>query len=367
MTPVVSTVREDAHWKVECSVGGKVVSWIIINDLRWRIGSAVVRIGGIGGVGTLKDHRNKGYSRLCMDESLAFMQRTRMPMSALFGIPNFYTKWGFAPVIPEPLLRIATSEASHAEPVPGLRVARFNPKRHHAASVAMMRVASRLRSGSVIPSAWRSRVRRGSDWTIRADNFAVVNRAGALAGYAAHDVSKTEMKVSELGFRTPSVFPVLTRELARRARLKHAESIQLQLPPDHPYALYLRRWNLHATVSYYANGQGMGRIVCMEETLRACAPELARRLAASRFHRSNLSLGLATDIGAFTLVIRQGKLSVRSGLSSGPRIRVGQGLLTQWLLGYRPVDPKSAPTRLLPLLIALFPSGYPYLYQVDRF
>ncbi len=369
LIPRVSSFREGGHWRVQCVLGGRPVSWLVINDLHWRIGSAIVRIGGIGGVGTLTEHRRRGYSRRCMDEAMALMEREHLPMAALFGIPDFYVKWGFAPVIPEPALAIATTDAAGADRDPRWRVVRFDRTRHARAALAMSRANNRDRSGTIVPAAWRTPVRTGSDWGIRSEGAALVDRQGRLAAYAAHDVSRTALTVTEVGWRSPAVFPTLTRELAHRAARRRAATIRLFLPPDHPYAWYLRRWNVHHTVSYYATGQGMARIVDLEGTLARCAGELTRRLAASRFARWTGALGLATDLGGVTLRITSGRVTIQTGKARGRTVRVNQARLTQWLMGYRPVAAGGfqGPARAAPLLAALFPAGHPYLWRSDRF
>lgn len=359
-------------------MGGTTVSWLVVHDLRWHVGEALVRMGGIGGVGTLKEHRNRGYSRLCMDEAMALMGRERVPMAALFGIPDFYSKWGFAPVIPEPWLKLDAADAARAERDPRFRVVRFEDRLHQPAALTLIRRNDRFRSGSVVTVRprqgadawlWGSRVRHGSDWGIRAEGFAVLDRRATLVGYAAHDRTNKAMRVVEVGYRTPSVFGTVTRELARRARVRRVNQLELMLPFDHPYALYLRRWNAHHTISYFANGQGMGRIVRLEDTLAACSAELTRRLSLTRFHRANLTLGFSTDIGGATLVVRHGRVSVRPGVTGRNRVRVGQPVLTQWLLGYTPVSPSSFPVHspFFPLLSALCPPGFPFVWRADRF
>ena len=51
-------------WRVELidpSAGhDEPLSWCTVVDLKQRIGSAVVSVGGIGGVGTRAEHRRKG-------------------------------------------------------------------------------------------------------------------------------------------------------------------------------------------------------------------------------------------------------------------------------------------------------------------
>ena len=58
-------------------------------------------MGGIAGVDTNEEHRNKGYSRRVMEDCTAFMTENGFDVAMLFGIPNFYPKFGYATVIPE--------------------------------------------------------------------------------------------------------------------------------------------------------------------------------------------------------------------------------------------------------------------------
>lgn len=370
--PVTRIGRDGGGWKVEALVGEKPVSWLYINDLRWRVGSSVVRMGGIGGVATPKEHRNKGYSRICMEAALVFMVRKGIPMSALFGIPGFYPKWGFAPVIPEPRLSLSPTAGGMLRSIAPYRVAAFDRVRHGPTALRLYRANNRTRSGTIIPRAGRTPLRKGSDWFVKADGFALLS-GGAVAGYAAYDAKPPGMTVTEVGWRTTAVFPALTAEITRRARARKTDAVRMLLPLDHPYALWLRRWNVEHGAAYYADGQGMARIIRLADTLRACAGEFTRRLSVTRFVLQGAAVGLATDIGTVTLSVRRGRLAVREGGGRGLRVRVPQAVLTQWLLGALPVGVpspagrSSIPRHALPFLQALFPGGQPYLWHSDRF
>ena len=93
---------------------GEVVSWLFIIDLEMRIGSAVVRTGIITRVGTEKAHRNRGFSRCVMNDALNYMREADFEMSSLFGIQNFYEKWGYARTIPTYIFDIATEAIASA-------------------------------------------------------------------------------------------------------------------------------------------------------------------------------------------------------------------------------------------------------------
>ena len=82
--------------QLELVSGEQAVSGLNVWDLPLQIGAATVRLGGIGGVYTRREHRMKGYSRYVIEESLAFMREEGYHVSALFGIENYYPKYGFA-------------------------------------------------------------------------------------------------------------------------------------------------------------------------------------------------------------------------------------------------------------------------------
>jgi predicted acetyltransferase len=70
-------------------------------DLPMRIGDAVIRMAGIGDVYTEREHRMKGYMRYLYEDTLTYMTEEGYDVSMLFGIPDFYTKFGYAVCLPQ--------------------------------------------------------------------------------------------------------------------------------------------------------------------------------------------------------------------------------------------------------------------------
>src|SRR5215212_2547555 len=102
---------------------GRQVSRVVIVPMVMRIGAAVVRMDGIGGVGTEEAFRNRGYSRRVMETAVQQMRRGDAALSTLFGIQDFYQKFGYETTGPEysvilPL--VDASPARHSLP-PGWR------------------------------------------------------------------------------------------------------------------------------------------------------------------------------------------------------------------------------------------------------
>jgi len=348
------------------------VSWIYINHLVMRVGEARLRVGGIGGVGTAKEHRHKGYSTLCMLKCMEVMETDGFHLTALFGIPNFYHRWGYAQAIAEPRLTFRTGALPAALPA-GYRVARFDRNRHAAQVLSLYAANEALRPLSVVrPPAkhWRG-FWLGSWWFRRSKAF-VVLRGGRVAGYAVNDQDRKAMIVTEVGYRDPGVFPAIVAELARRAKSRRVEEMTIHMPPDHAYARYLRRFAVDAVIHWWRNGDGMARIVLLDKTFRDCAGELGRRLRNSALARARFAIRIRNELGEVRLAAGGGRVRVIPG-ASGFRATIPQGILTQLLLGYRAVgDAMSEPGVRIPRdaaapLSALFPPAFPYTHCADRY
>lgn len=373
--------RGQGQTRIEAVLQGKTVSWLTVIHLKLRIGTAQVSMGGIGGVGTESAFRRKGYSRMCLDQSIETMRELGLETSVLFGIADFYPKWGFASAIAEPVLTISTRAAEESRPTPGQRIEKFDPERHTPALLELYaannreRSASLVRPGPIIRDGLRHWVpfQKGSSWEMPVEAFVVLDQEGSVRGYAAHDDRPEAVVVVEAGYADPDVFPTIVAELASRAVQKRAGQITFHVPIDHPLAAYLHRHNSLHQVRYNKNSNGMARIIKLYETLRACAPDLARRMKNGPSLTRHFPLGIKTDIGSVTLQSVKGNIRARPGLSARTVLEISQAALTQLLLGYRGLEDLAGaqevrlPAPMLKILNPLFPAGFPYMWEADRF
>ena len=76
---------------------GEVASWLWVLDLPTRLLGQTVRMGGIGGVNTKESHRMKGYARRLLSDTVSYMTEQGYDVTMLFGIPDFYDKFGYIP------------------------------------------------------------------------------------------------------------------------------------------------------------------------------------------------------------------------------------------------------------------------------
>ncbi len=366
--------------RVQMILNGKVVSWLLINDLKMRIGSALVRVGGIGGVGTLKSHRKRGYSRLCLERAVKAMREQGYDMSLLFGISDYYDKWGFASVMPEPRLTVTQDRAGERNRTKGQKVVAFNKQAHGRTVLSIYAENNRGRSTSLArPSLnkWRP-FSLGSYWDIKAEAFVVTDGSGRLLGYAAYDKKDKKkqgggFKVTEIGYRDPEVFSALTDQLARLAAKRREENLVFHLPLDHLYAEYLQRYGAVQQLTFFRSAEGMAKIIILKKTLNKCAGEFSRRLKDSALGQAAFVLGIHTDIGDVTLEARYGQVNIVDGARGAMQVTIPQNLLTQLLLGYRSVEEVTCrcgveiPTKARVVMRTLFPRGWAYLWQADRF
>lgn len=102
------------HYR-ELVVKNEVVSSLQVIDYRIRIGSAEIRMGGIGEVKTKEKYRKKGYMRRLMEDTVEYMKNEGYDVSMLFGISSFYTKFGYSVSLPEHKLAVSTRNAEDAK------------------------------------------------------------------------------------------------------------------------------------------------------------------------------------------------------------------------------------------------------------
>jgi predicted acetyltransferase len=349
--------------QLELFLGEAAVSGVAVWDLPMQIGSAVVRLGGIGGVYTRREHRLHGYSRRVIEESLAFMRDEGYHLSALFGIENYYPKYGYATSLVESQSTVATRDALDAEA--RLAVRDYTPTDAPAVA-AIYGAMTASRSGAIVrhPATWGGH-RLAAHWSDRFGAL-VIEDGGRVVGYATYNLNLDEFAIAEVGYAGPRVYETLLAEAARLAHDRALEKIIFHLPPDDPFALYLRRYGCATEIRYNRRAGGMARIIDQAALFALLAPALAARLEALPPHGrpAGGTVMWRTDLG-----------ETRTPLGGAGEwvVAMPQARLTQLLLGYRAIDDLlgeadvQVDAAALPLLRAICPAGYPYVWPGDRF
>jgi GNAT superfamily N-acetyltransferase len=372
-TPVSLETRTQDHATRhlrELLVDGEPVSRLSVLDRNVRLLGCEVRTGGIGGVRTRQEHRRKGYARRLLEDTVDYMTREGYAISMLFGIPDFYHRFGFLSAMAEHCTVVSTRDAERAGEVDVSCIIRPLCDDDLPFTVHLYNQVEEFRAGTICrsPSGFDG-FSRGTGWEQETEAFIVEDSRGEPAAYVAHDRSSTAVKATEVNATDARFFWPITRRLARMAVERRCGELEVHVPYDHPFARFLRRFGCRTRVDYPRMGGGMARILNQEDLFADLAPGMAARLKSGPLADRPLQLRIATDLGASELRLNSG--------ADGPPIRAGisltQDLLTQILLGYREADDAlgagdvQAEGEAARVLHVLFADQVPYVYYADRF
>jgi GNAT superfamily N-acetyltransferase len=356
--------------------GEQKVASLEVGRYGMRLCGAEVVMGGVAGVVTHPAHRQKGLGATMMRAAVARMREERYPVSILFGVPDFYNRFGYVPVLPTYTLTVTTRNAERV--AVGAAKVRAATAGDGEALVALYERANAARSGTLRrrdAGRLELAVRPDTDhWWTHVRRALVAETGGEPAGYVLLHGNPAQLRVLEVavpGEHVETAGLALVDALAKDAVERRLGEIQLPLPPDEPLAQLLRWAGCKVEVSYPANGGGMGRITHLDALAEAIGPALAERAAGLWEDRTPASLELV-----MTAQLSEPEEWATVGLGgSGPALRVAlpQQQLLQLLMGYQGIDalrrrfPEACEERDVAALRGLLPEGSPHMWSFDHF
>jgi predicted acetyltransferase len=351
-------------------LGGSPVSWLTINDLEVKVGKVFLKTGGIGGVGTLEEHRMKGYSRKVMEFSIEYMIRNGYDVSMLFGIPDYYFRWGYASTLPNCKITMPLRNAERARP--GLN-ARPMVKEDASAVLEIYEFTNERRTGPLkrYRGEW-FRFRKGSWWGIPADGTVFEDEYGRIVAYCAADRWPRVMRITEVGAVDVALYEHVLRFAYDTALQKKAAELEVYAPFDHPFTELCKSLGCTISIDYPYASDGMGRIINLKSTFEKLVPVFEDRLRNACVRELPSHISFKTDIGLITLEVSDSGVSFSEALSEN-WIELPQWVLMQLILGYR--HPGNAlidqtvkhEGRVEKALEILFPAGNPHIWHSDWF
>jgi len=363
------TDEERSH-KVELLADGLSTSWLWVNDIEVKVGRSYLKMGGIGGVGTLEEQRMKGYSKRVLEHSVDYMAKRDYDISMLYGIPDYYSKWGYASTLPDYKITVPLRNAKRARE--GLH-ARPMMKEDAGQVLDLYELTNEERTGPVKRdrNTW-FKFRKGSDWRILADGTVFEDNSGKVVAYYAADRWPRVMRITEVGARENVFYENMLSHASKVAEQKQATELEAFVPFDHEFASLCKRLGCTMNVEYHHDAMGMGRIINLHLTLKKLLPEFSRRLGKAGVRQLPPRVSIKTDIGSATMELSGSEVSL-SDKASTSRIELPQWVLMQLILGYRTVtDVLADPIvrnedDVCEVLQVLFPSGHPYIWLSDWF
>jgi predicted acetyltransferase len=355
--------------RVELMVASRPVSWADLFYYRLRIGRARLAMGGVANVRTEREHRMKGYGRRVLRRSVEVMTQDGLDVSLLFGIANFYERFGYRPVAGE-----------HEAALPGravvnlpirLRAREISPRDHRRTLPLYRRYLDR---GAVDlerrAATWRGYV-MGSSWAAQTVTVTGFFRGRAMAAYVVCDNLPDVVTVAELVAARDDDLPSVLGWLGRQCRAKMAEKITFHLAPDHPAVRLALALGATITQRTFHSGGAMLRILNLGSTLAAMRGELSARWSASPMAGRAVRITFQTDIGNAQLAI-QGSRGAAGAVRG--RVRISQSRLAQLLAGYAAPETLvrldrnvHIPPRLMPAMSAIFPPRTGFILRTNRF
>jgi|DewCreStandDraft_2_1066082.scaffolds.fasta_scaffold00567_26 predicted acetyltransferase len=350
------------HW-LRLYDGSRKAAELQVIDYEMYIAGVPVPMAGIAEVHTEAAYRRQGLMRTLFGHLDGYLRERGFPVSLLFGIPDFYHRFGYATALVNSVVRIPTRQAELARALlPARSVGEPDIPLLHQ----LYEQDCRGRSGPLVrrESAW-TRMLRGWAWHEAPQRCAVHAEDGTLCGYAFWRPNRRRCHVDELIAADIHALESLLAVLAREAVARRVEYIHFRVPADHPVALLARRLGgiIELTLPYDA--EGMLRVLDLQAVLDRVAPALAARLATIR-SPSAARLVVHTPEGTATCDI---------GGPGGAIVecRTTLPVAGQLLMGFRDPAEAAAAGELttdpaaLPLLQTLLPAGFPYCWSYDHF
>ena len=355
----------------------KDVSVVTLREYQMRFGSAQLKMGGIAGVGAKEEHRNKGYSRHVMENVMGYMNENGFDVSMLFGIPNFYHKFGYATAIPETYVEFDTKDVPAA--VPTYQVRKFQTE-DAPKIVELYTTNNAERTGTPLRTeiGWKEFTRRGG---ILPDPYVVLNEADEVIGYfvcdgdnAKKDMIARNCTLVDIGFQDRTIFETIVHFLAHGMEYISAERIRCAIPADHPFAIFCRRYGCRTNTYTPKDHMGMMRIINQSSTLEKITGELEKRLQRDAdFSQWSGKILISTDLGQDCLEIDQGSVAHTNSCENGFHLEIPQDKLIQLMMGRRNIEDLAIEpdvwvnVGIIPVLDTLFPLGHSHVWWSDRF
>ncbi len=392
LDPEISISRLDSgRWLVNLERNGQSLSRCLIVPLEIQVGVAIVRMDGIGDVFSEPEYRNQGLSRRVLEEAVRLMRGGNAAVSMLYGIPNYYHKFGYQSAGAN---HYVLTDALPPGPLPGDYTVR-------GASLDDLPAIRSLYDWQA-PHGCGAR-RRWPDcptWQLLMDTSqglrpgdacrVVCNPAGHVSGYAWR--GKGFWPLDPLERQWPGLYGIgeaLARDAESAAALITACAqwaweecrddasgqvckAALSVPPDSVVGRQARRMNCVVCAQWAACGDSMVCLLDAGRLIRSILPELQEQWRRSRWTQP-VAVSLRTPQGSITLRADATGVQAEPDETADTVVEFPVSTLATLVMGaFEPGDlldtlPEPPQGTVRELLEALFPLRYQHLYFPDRY
>ncbi|MGB3329384.1 MAG: GNAT family N-acetyltransferase [Thermomicrobiales bacterium] len=356
-------------------------TWIVPYVL--RIGAATVRMDGIGGVATPEEHRNKGYSRKVLTAAVEYMKAGDAHLTALYGIPHYYPRWGYATAAHEERTRLVKLDADNVV------ADGFQVRPATAADLDRIRMLYRDGTRTLVGAAVRAdddtawqELGKGIE-TDSGECRVVGDETDEVLAYAWQPrynwwMGKCEredpqgLHIGEAFAMTPRAADALLAGLRGWATETGKTHVDLHQPSAGALGMAVRLQDTETLTQTARDAEFMARSVGTASLVSALEPELRQRWLAVRPGWTG-TLKLMVDGEAVGIALSADDLVVGDAGERADMIDVDlvPGDLARLVLGTFPphdlLDRIGVARDVADVLAVLFPERHPYIYPADRF
>lgn len=342
-------------------IDDQVVTHYGVWDYEMQIGQARVRTGGIGAVATDGDFRKRGFMDATARASVEAMRAAGYDFSMLFGIDNFYNRFGYTRAWSDTTYVVRVADLPEGKPP--VRVREF----HSPAREDILRIYRREHAGMTGAAIRPTFTVEG--FLNEMIGYSWPDARGRTAGYAMVKWQGSGPECFETGGDVDEALKVL----AALARKKGFGEVRFTtILRNHPLAVRVRHLNCREETSHRRCGGAMIRTINLPSALGKMAGELESRLRDSGMAAWRGDLRIADGREAAVLAIARGKICVAPAARSKHAI-LGGDEIAQLLIGTAPPTEiaQVAGTRFTGdgarLAAVLFPEQHPGLCMADRY
>jgi predicted acetyltransferase len=357
-------------------VDGDLAGTLRITSDTIRIGEARLHMGGFGWIATAAHHRNKGVASALIDDGIRYMRERSYHVSMLFGIPNFYHRFGFTTTLAEYATRLDVRDLPRYQG-PSFRVRAIKP-----GDVRLLQKMHEQSDAGTACSIIRCGAHFNYHWKQWENARVVMTPEGRVVGYFLIDRRSgyanprralgNTLEVEEAGVLQRANCPMVVEAAARHARENLLSEVLFCAPPGDPLIEYLHQFRSRHTMELTRGEGGMLSVVNLPETLESMVPEWESQLARHGGREFDTELTLQIDSVPYLVRCHHGAVSIHRQSGKNKLALSGEEFV-HLLTGYRHL-PEIASTRRriitaegMRLAACLFPKRHPYVWRVDRF
>ena len=347
-----------------CFVDGKVASVVQIFDRPMRIGNCVVRMGGVGSVGTDPAHRRAGYSSKVLRDTVRYMQTAGYDLSLLStGIQSHYARAGWV-IYPTYGMEVALPSTLGEVPA-DVTIEQCEPNQDLPALQAIFNQFNANRTGAFAKNH-RYWINRPTWRPYDPSLYWVAKRGGTTVAYLLVE----RWMMGEFGYLPDAegAMIALFNHLFQCAKTEGVQEINA-LAPSESRKIFE---TMGCAVRRRERSNIMALITNFESLLTKIKPLLEMRLRDSDFSAWRGAIRIRYEANERTLIIRDGGISIaRNSTSPEIGLHLNQTQLLKLLFGNMSAEEvvfsNDLQIREIGVLDALFPTGELFIWWLDRF